>query len=474
VFSDDCARRSGARAQACRLLGEGSTTNWSPHVMRSLLRRSFLGLVFLAACAQGEADPASQTTDASARAAKRGHIVHRMPRGSTSTVSVHTLPSATCRLRPDDPAADPARTLRVFSDDDGIARVHLDHLDPKVDGGSLLLDCTDDAGARASHSIDVVIDDQAQPQAPERYHREGKPTLDVVPGDPRGLSDQDIQARHYPPRPDAQANPDQYAAWQQLVTSGPTLIAPHGVVDHERVHSLSRTSDNWSGYVITSPTSQPIYSWVYGNWAVPRAYAESGFSSWDHSSFWVGIDGYGSNDVVQDGTDQNTLTFFWVQSSSYDGWVEWYPQSSISISNFPVNPGDRVHFWTLAKDAAGNYTSTPNTGWFYMWNQTQNVYLYYTIGIPSGAVFSGHQAEWIMERPTVLGSTSSLADYNFAQMNGALAYDLWGGRHLYGGDATSTSLNVTMINSSNGNKVLSQVYPTSDTGTMSFYFRAHQ
>src|SRR5262249_20797493 len=167
----------------------------------------------------------------------------------------------------------------------------------------------------------------------------------------------------------------------------------------------------------------------------PRAYAESGFASWDHSSFWVGIDGWGSNDVVQDGTDQDTLTAFWIQTSSYDAWVEWYPLSSQTVSNFPVNPGDRMHVWTWVTDASGNYSTKPTVGWFYMWNESQNVYVYTSIKLPSGATFSGHSAEWVMERPTVLGSLSNLANYSTAQLTNAIVYDLNGGAPPSGGAA---------------------------------------
>jgi hypothetical protein len=394
-----------------------------------------------------------------------------MPRGSTSTVSLRTLPNATCRLRAAGDASDPQRALRVFSDDDGVARVQLDHLDANVEGGTLALDCADDAGASMTHTIDVKIDDRVLPSSPAKYKKEGKPKLAKLDVPAASLTDADLVARNYPPRPDAATRPEDHAAWLELVSSEPTIVAPHLYKDKERVHSVNTTSGNWSGYVITSPATAPIYAWIYGEWNVPRVYPESGFSSWDHSSFWVGIDGFGSNDVVQDGTDSNTLTFFWIGTTSYDAWTEWYPLTSQSVSNFPVNPGDRIHAYTWVTDSAGNYTAAPTVGRFYMWNQTQNVYVYTYTNLPSGANFDGHSAEWVLERPTVLGSVATLPNYSYAQMTNALAYDLWGGSHQYGGDGSNTSWNVTMTG--NNGAALSTVAPV-NASTMAFTFRGHQ
>ncbi|MGE5186267.1 MAG: G1 family glutamic endopeptidase, partial [Acidobacteriota bacterium] len=300
------------------------------------------------------------------------------------------------------------------------------------------------------------IDDSVAPSPPLPFDRGGRPALS--------------HDGHYPPRPDAARDPAGAALWQQLVTSDPVVIAPNAIAEDVH-HSTNTTSGNWSGYVLTSAATAPIYAWIYGEWNVPRAYAESGFYSSDHSSLWVGIDGWGSSDVVQDGTDQNTLTLFWIQSSSYDAWVEWYPLSAQAISNLPVNPGDRVHSWTLLKDASGNYSAHPTVGWFYMWNQTQNVYTYASIDLPAGATFSGHSAEWVLERPTVSGSTSSLANYATAQLTNASTYDLWGGSHQYAGDASDRSWNVTMTGT--GGAVLSTVAPV-NASTMQFTWHGHQ
>src|SRR5262249_27189057 len=143
--------------------------------------------------------------------------------------------------------------------------------------------------------------------------------------------------------------------------------------------------------------------------------------------------------------------------------------SSQTVSNFPVNPGDRLHAWTWMTDSAGNYTATPTVGRFYMWNSTQNYYVSWAINTPSGARFSGHQAEWVVERPSVAGSVTNRPNYSYMQMTNTQVYDLWGGAHSYGGDASNTSWNVTMTN---GATVLSTVAPVNGN-TIAFTFRNH-
>jgi hypothetical protein len=436
--------------------------------MRKILLFASPSLLFVLVAGCVGADNTGATS--ASLASPAAHLTHKMPRGSSSTASVRTLPNAACRLRVAG-APDDTRSLRVLSDDDGVARIQIDHLDPSVSGGTLTLDCADGQGARLGHTIDVVIDDNAQPQSPAPYRRDGKPTLAVLDVDPMSLSDAEIHARHYPPRPDAAQSPDQYNTWLKLVSSAPVAAPANLVADGERFH-VNGTSNNWSGYVITNPGSASKYEWIFGQWSVPRAYAESGFYSSDHSSFWVGIDGWGSPDVVQDGTDSDTLTVFWVQTSSYGAWTEWYPLSSQGVSNFPVNPGDVIHAWTWLRDGNGNWSNSPTVGWFYMWNETENAYVYTSTNVPSGTTFNGHAAEWVLERPTVSGSVSTLANYSWAQLTGALAYDLNGGAHNYGGGGSDTSWNVTMVDNSNNNTVLSTVAPV-NASTMAFTFHNH-
>jgi hypothetical protein len=424
-------------------------------------------LLLLTACA-GEASSDVGGTAAGLSATPQARLTHVLPRGGASTLSLRTLPNAICKLRLADEPIDPQRQLRLVSDDEGVVRVHLTHLASGADHGQLRLDCDDESGARFSHVVDVEARTGAPSIPPAPITRTGKPTLPILDVDPMSLADDELHRRHYPPRPDPTTNPDQYSHWLDLVTSQPLLVSGHLVQDPERTHSSATTSNNWSGYVINNASSSPKYAWIYGEWSVPRAYAESGFWSSDHSSLWVGIDGWGMPDVVQDGTDQDTLTGFWIQTSSYDAWTEWYPFNSVTVSNFSVNPGDDIRAWTWTLDSSGHYSANATVGWFYLYNATQNVAVESSTNIPSGISFNGHCAEWVMERPTVNGSVSTLAQYaSPTNLINALAYDLNGGTHYYSSD---NSLQVTMTN---GSTVLSRVAPL-NSSTMAFTWVNHQ
>ncbi len=399
-------------------------------------------------------------------------VMHRLPHGADSTASLRTLPNASCLLHISGEPDDATHQLQLWSDDEGVVRVHLQVSDSGVGQGELLLDCQDVTGATLSHTIEVVADDSAQPQAPAPYVVTGKPTLPILDVDPMSLSDDEIAARHYPPRPNPadSANEDGYSSWLALVTSGPTFITPNLLEDQGTSHSTSQNTSNiWSGYAITSAASAPEYAWIYGEWTVPRAYSESTFAAYDVSTLWVGLDGYGTAGVVQDGTNQNTLTAFWVQTSSYFAWTEWYPAYSQTVSNFPVNPGDDVRMWTWVMDKNQHYSTNPTVGWFYLWNVTQNVAVESSTTAPSGTTFNGHTAEWIMERNSVLGGTiPELAQYAPVKLTNALAVDLSGADHYYTSD---NSHQVTMVDNSSGD-VLSKVAPV-NSSTMQFTWVNH-
>ncbi len=425
--------------------------------MRLSLRFAVPVSLVLAACSSGAGAPEGGGDPAVAPvshdvAASSLRVTHLLPRGGESTANIQTLPNAACALTS---SAAPDQHLTVYSDDDGVARVHLQHVDLSVARGDLTLACTDDSGAQRTHVIDVQVDDDAAPEAPLPYVKTGKPVLPVLDVDPMSLDRETLMARGYPPRPDPTQAPAQYAKWKALTQSAPTVITPHVVNDGTRVHGPARgakddngtgTSNNWSGYVITTPSSAPEYAEIFGEWVVPQAYAQGGFASWHHSTLWVGIDGWGTPDVVQAGTDQDTLTAVWVQTSSYDAWTEWYPLTSATVSNFPVSNGNTVEIWTWVGTSADQYSPTGNTGWFYLWNVSQNVVAaYLSTTAPSGTTFNGHTAEWVMERPEVDGSLSSLANYGTAEITNAWAYDYKGNLHLYTSD---TSTNLSMYNGS--------------------------
>jgi hypothetical protein len=64
-------------------------------------------------------------------------------------------------------------------------------------------------------------------------------------------------------------------------------------------------SYNWSGPTIYDANKPFAISYIVGHWMIPFAQQTLGSpdGTWDYSSQWVGIDGFGSNDVFQAGTE---------------------------------------------------------------------------------------------------------------------------------------------------------------------------
>jgi hypothetical protein len=450
--------------------------------MRTLIRATPIALLALAACGHSTVEDtnADDLAPAVVSDTPQAQVTHGIPLGGKSTLSLRTLPNAACNLRPADEPAGANDNLRVYSDDTGIARVHVMDTVGKPQNTKVFLDCADDQGRTFSHEIHVNASAVARGHAPAPYAPANPRKLAALDVDPMSLSAEEIAARQYPPRPDPTASPGHYQHWLDLLRARPTLVSnhlfnepgrSHGPISPTSVSNGNATSGNWSGYVITSPSWAKPYGEVYGVWHVPQVYAQGGFWNDHHSSFWVGMDGWGTPDVVQDGTEENTYTYFWTQWSSYSAWVEWYPLNEQGV-NLSVNAGDEIRAWTWVGTSSSSAVNTSgNVGWFYLWNVTQNTAAaYVTVTAPAGTVFNGHQAEWVMERPGVNGSTSTLANYGSATMTYPAAADANGTWHWFSGDSVSSSTNISMYN---GSDLLSSV-TAPDGNTLQFTWHNYQ
>lgn len=238
--------------------------------------------------------------------------------------------------------------------------------------------------------------------------------------DPLTAADDELALYGYPPRPGQQEAPREYATWARAIAASRQRLVPVlKVTDHQNTKSAGHLvqdgvfySTNWSGYAdTTSVTSYGTGSfyYIFGDYVVPIA--EQAINActggWDYSSTWVGIDGYGSGDVLQAGTEADAYClnyiFGKITSTSYYAWYEWYPNYSVQISSFPISPGDDmfVEVW--------NTTSTQ--GYAYLVNENTNQYVSLGFTAPSGTKLVGNSAEWVVEAPTVSGSQTALTNY---------------------------------------------------------------
>jgi hypothetical protein len=126
-------------------------------------------------------------------------------------------------------------------------------------------------------------------------------------------------------------------------------------------HKISNsTSSNWSGYSAINGR----YTSVSASWSQPTATCTSQAT---YSSFWVGLDGDGSNTVEQTGTSADCSG----GRPSYYAWYEMYPKYPVNLS-LPVRPGDSISA-SVTTSANGRFTLTianNTTGATYQTTQT--------------------------------------------------------------------------------------------------------
>jgi Peptidase A4 family len=119
--------------------------------------------------------------------------------------------------------------------------------------------------------------------------------------------------------------------------------APARFVPNKKISQS--TSSNWSGYSATNGR----YTSVSANWTQPTANCTSATT---YSSFWVGLDGDGSNTVEQTGTSADCSG----GSPRYYAWYEMYPKFPVNLS-LAISPGDSIS-GSVTTDGEGRFTLT--------------------------------------------------------------------------------------------------------------------
>jgi hypothetical protein len=363
-------------------------------------------------------------------AAEKGFTV--IPNVQTPIV-LKTMPDAACDLHAEG-ASESSHKLRFYANGDGYVKIHASAKKESEDGIHAQLDCQANGKAvryplhlRASSSATA---DMPAPQTVMAAPKGSQVMPALSAQEAQQLSDEELIGRGFPPRPDASTSPDAYAKWVDLISQPITVVPPHLVSRTDIVRSPSRqgdskqqgvqngvaTSANWSGYV--DQTSYRGYTAVYGQWNVPRVVAcESNTTT--YSSFWVGLDGYESSDLVQDGTEQDCTDYFGIFNFySYSAWEQLLPNQKYS-QNVSLSPNGGDSFWALAWVGDANRQYDPNGAyaWFNMWDLTQKQGVLVSVPL-NGTYYFGETAEWIMERPYLSsGHYAELSDYGFAQMS---------------------------------------------------------
>ena len=147
-------------------------------------------------------------------------------------------------------------------------------------------------------------------------------------------------------------------------------------------------SYNWSGYADINETN---YSKVSASWTEPKVFCTKEDRL---AAFWVGIDGYNSATVEQDGT----LAQCFEGKAYYYSWWEMYPTNAIQVVGSTVRPGDHIVSSVVRTGTSYKLTVTDTT------TAGNNVSTTQACQVTGGCANSS--TEWIAEAPT--GTTGQI------------------------------------------------------------------
>ena len=126
--------------------------------------------------------------------------------------------------------------------------------------------------------------------------------------------------------------------------------------------NASATSENWSGYAEAGAPG--TFTSVSSSWTEPTVTCTA---QQTFSSFWVGLDGDGTQSVEQTGTEADCNNGV----ATYQGWFEMFPNAPVFYNN-PVAPGDTMSASVVA-NGGGAFTLTlsdQTRGWTQTTSQT--------------------------------------------------------------------------------------------------------
>jgi hypothetical protein len=205
-------------------------------------------------------------------------------------------------------------------------------------------------------------------------------------------------------------------------------IGQHGT-DHavagqaSKIEGLTKVkSTNWSGYADTGSG----FTSIKAKWIEPSASCGSATSL---AAFWVGIDGFSSASVEQDGTliecDGGTAFYF--------SWWEMYPTNDIQVVGETVEPGDSITASVVRSGTSYKLALTDSTNKANSFSTTQ-----------SCTDCANSSAEVIAEAPCcVSGSTPyPLSDFGTFKATGAKVDS--------GTISSFTDDEITMVNGTSG------------------------
>jgi hypothetical protein len=149
-------------------------------------------------------------------------------------------------------------------------------------------------------------------------------------------------------------------------------------------------STNWSGYADTGSD----FSKVSAHWKEPTATCGSATSL---AAFWVGIDGFTSDSVEQDGT----LVECDGGSAFYFTWWEMFPSNAVQVVGQTLSPGDSITASVTRSGDSYTLAVTDATDTADSFSTTQTC-----------SDCDNSSAEWIAEAPTGNSGVEPLSNFH--------------------------------------------------------------
>jgi hypothetical protein len=159
-------------------------------------------------------------------------------------------------------------------------------------------------------------------------------------------------------------------------------------------------STNWSGYADDN-TAGNTYSSVSASWTEPTGTCSSGTSL---AVFWVGLDGFTSDSVEQDGT----LIECEGRTAVYFTWWEMYPTNDIQVVGETLRPGDSITSSVTRSGSTYTLKVTDSSRSADSFTKTETC-----------STCANSSAEWIAEAPSGSGGVEPLTNFGTWTASGA-------------------------------------------------------
>ena len=194
----------------------------------------------------------------------------------------------------------------------------------------------------------------------------------------------------------AAASPSARAAAAARIAIEHLQVGQHGAVHRmagqaSRVKGLTQVeSTNWSGYADTGSS----FSTVTSSWTEPTGTCSGRTESL--AAFWVGIDGYSSDSVEQDGT---LIECYRGTTYNYTWW-EMYPTNDIQVVGESLKPGDQISASVVRSGTSYTLAVTDSTHTANSFSTKQTC-----------SSCANSSAEWIAEAPSGSSGVYPLTDF---------------------------------------------------------------